>query len=37
MLTVVFLSSMPLVIMLCVDISKPPSGYDDEFKDIINN
>jgi hypothetical protein len=37
MLTISLLSSFPLVIMLCIDLTKPASGYDDQFKDIINN
>ena len=35
---IILLSSIPLlIIMVCVDLGKPDSGYDDQFKDIINN
>lgn len=34
---IILLSSIPLlIIMVCVDLSKPASGYDDQFNDTKN-
>lgn len=35
---IILLSTIPIIItMLCVDLGKPDSGYDDQFNDIANN